>query len=105
MKQERIDEVLSIFAAEVHSRPSPMEYEMAYEARVVRDRIRFAIRQIEQAANHLGQVRDANLQLLDALDRLDAVDRRFQQRSRKSRSAPDPVDVNGGRDRCREDAE
>jgi hypothetical protein len=58
---------------------------MAYEARVVRDRIRSAIRQIEHAANHSDQVRDANLRLLDALDRLDAVDGRFQERSRRRR--------------------
>jgi hypothetical protein len=37
MNKEKLDEVLPMFAAEVHSRPSPMEYEMAYEARVARD--------------------------------------------------------------------
>jgi hypothetical protein len=63
-----------------------MEYEMAYEAHVARQRIRSAIRQIELAANQSDQVRDASLELLDALDRLDAVDRRFQERSRKRRT-------------------
>jgi hypothetical protein len=86
MKQERIDEVLSMFTAEAHSRPSPMEYEMAYGAHVARLRIRSAIREIELAVNQSDQVREATVQLLDALDRLDAFDRRFQERSRKRRT-------------------
>jgi hypothetical protein len=57
-----------------------MEYEMAYQARIAIDRIRFAIRQTEQFARHSDEAREASLQLLDALDRLETADRHFQSR-------------------------
>lgn len=47
---------------------SPMEFEMAYQARVAIDRIRFTWCEV-------------GLQLLDALERLESVDRRFQNRT------------------------
>lgn len=53
---------------------------MAYHARIAIDSIRFAIKQIEQFAHHSDQAREASLQLLDALDRLEAADRHFQSR-------------------------
>ena len=67
---------------EVQSRPSAAEFEMAYQARVAIDRIKFAIRHTEQFARPCDTMRDASLQLLDALERLEALDRRFQARSR-----------------------
>ena len=66
----------------VNSRPSAIEFEMAYQARVAIDRIKFAIRHTEQFGPHTDQTREAGLQLLDALERLEKVDRRFQERSR-----------------------
>ena len=68
--------------AEVRSRPSALEFEMAYQARVAIDRIKFAIQHAEQFANPCIHMREVGLQLLDALDRLEALDRRFQIRSR-----------------------
>jgi len=68
--------------AEVRSRPSALEFEMAYQARVAIDRIKFAIQHAEQFANPCIHLREVGLQLLDALDRLEALDRRFQIRSR-----------------------
>jgi hypothetical protein len=68
--------------AEVRSRPSPIEFEMAYQARVAIDRIKFAIRHTEQFAKPCIYTREAGLQLLDALERLESLDRRFQIRSR-----------------------
>jgi hypothetical protein len=65
-----------------NSMPSAVEFEMAYQARVAIDRIRFAIKHIEQFGPRSDQMRDAGLQLLDALQRLETVDRRFQERSR-----------------------
>jgi hypothetical protein len=59
-----------------------MEFEMAYQARVAIDRIRFAIKHTERFGPHTDQMREAGLQLLDALERLESVDRRFQRRSR-----------------------
>jgi hypothetical protein len=56
---------------------------MAYQARVAIDRIRFAIKHTEQFGPRSDQMREAGLQLLDALQRLETVDRRFQARSRR----------------------
>jgi hypothetical protein len=68
----------------MNSRPSAIEFEMAYQARVAIDRIKFAIRHTEQFGPHTDQARETGLQLLDALERLERVDRRFQERSRIS---------------------
>jgi hypothetical protein len=65
----------------VNSRPSAIEFEMAYQARVAIDRIKFAIKHTEQFVPCTGQTREASLQLLDALRRLETVERRFQKRS------------------------
>jgi len=58
-----------------------MEFEMAYQARIAIDRIRFALRHIEQFATGTDPMREVGFQLLDALQRLESVDRRFQVRS------------------------
>ena len=68
--------------AEAKSRPSPVEFEMAYQARVAIDRIRFAIKESESLGVHSDPIREVNLQLLDALDRLETADRHFQDRWR-----------------------
>ena len=44
MASEMMAEILEMIEAEAHSRPTPFEYELAYQARVAIDRIRFAIR-------------------------------------------------------------
>lgn len=67
-----------------NSGPSAFEFEMAYQARVAIDRIRFAMKHAEQFGPQTDQSRDASLQLLDALQRLETVDRQFQERSRTS---------------------
>jgi hypothetical protein len=59
-----------------------MEFEMAYQARIAIERIKSAIKQTELAAGRAEQVREAGMHLLEALDRLESVERRFQQRSR-----------------------
>jgi len=76
-------EVLEMIEAAAESRPTPFEYELAYQARVAIDRIRFAILHIERFPPHTDHMREAGLQLLDALDRLEAAERRFQRRFRK----------------------
>ena len=90
MSSEAMHQILEQIEADVQSRPSPIEFEMAYQARVAIDRIKFAIKHTEQFAPHTDPIREAGLQLLDALERLETVDRRFQQRSRSGRS-PSPV--------------
>jgi hypothetical protein len=46
------------------------------------DRIKFAIKHAEQFSKPCIHMRDASLQLLDALERLESLDRLFQIRSR-----------------------
>jgi hypothetical protein len=84
MSSEIMHQIVATIEAEAKSRPSAIEFEMAYQIRIAVERIRFAIKHMEQFAKPRDQVRDADLQLLDALDRLEAVDRRFQVRSRRS---------------------
>jgi hypothetical protein len=80
-------QIIEAIEADVQSRPSAMEFEMAYQARVVIDRIKFAIKHTEQFARPCEAMREVGLELLDALERLEALDRRFQVRSRM---APPP---------------
>jgi hypothetical protein len=75
-------QILEQIEADVQSRPSPIEFEMAYQARVAIDRIKFAINHTEQFAPRDDQMRELGLQLLDAVQRLETADRRFQERSR-----------------------
>ena len=82
MNTRAAEQLLRAVEAEAHSRPSPIEFEMAYQAHVAADRIRFAISQLESASPNTGQLREASIQLLDALDRLEALDHKFQIRSR-----------------------
>jgi hypothetical protein len=69
-------------AANLH--PSAGEYELAYQARIAVDRIRFAIKHVERFGTSNDQLFEANLQLLDALDRLETTERRFQTRFRRN---------------------
>jgi len=82
MSSEIMHQIVETIEAEVKSRPSAIEFEMAYQARVAADRIKFAIKHTEQFANPCDAIREAGLQLLDALERLEALDRSFQMRSR-----------------------
>ena len=82
MSSEFMQRIVQIIESDVVSRPSAIEFEMAYQARVAIDRIRFAIRHAEQFARPSDTMREACLELLDALQRLEALDRRFQVRSR-----------------------
>ncbi len=75
--------------ADAQSRPSLGEFEMAYQARVAIDRIRFAIKATESTKERTDQLREAGMQLLDALDRLEAAERRFQTRWR----GPSPAQI------------
>ncbi len=90
MSSEIMHQILQTIEEEVDSRPSAIEFEMAYQARVAIDRIRFAIKHTEQFCPRSDQLREAGLQLLDALERLETVDRRFQTRSRISRARRNP---------------
>ena len=82
MSSEIMHEILQTIEEEVNSRPCAIEFEMAYQARVAIDRIRFAIKHTEQFAPRTDAMRESGIQLLDALERLETADRRFQHRSR-----------------------
>jgi hypothetical protein len=82
MKSEVLQEFVAMIEADAQLRPSPGEFEMAYQARVAIDRIRFAIKATESTREHPEELREAGMQLLDALDRLEAAERRFQNRWR-----------------------
>ena len=82
MSSEIMRQIVQTIEADVQSRPSAIEFEMAYQARVAIDRIKFAIRHTEQFATPCEAMREAGIQLLDALQRLESLDRRFQARSR-----------------------
>jgi hypothetical protein len=84
VSSETMHQIVAMIEAEAKLRPSAIEFEMAYQIRIAIERIRFAIQHVEQFAKPCHQVREAGMQLLDALDRLQAVDRRFQIRSRRS---------------------
>ena len=89
-------QIVETIDAEVRSRPSAIEFEMAYQARVAIDRIKFAIRHAEQFAQPCVHMREAGMQLLDALERLESLDRRFQMRSRVAVERNGrPADENG----------
>ena len=87
MSSEVMHQIIATIEADVKSRPAAIEFEMAYQVRIAIERIKFAIKHTEQFGRPSDQIREANLQLLDALDRLEAVDRRFQIRSRISRES------------------
>ena len=82
MSSEIMHQIIEMIESEVLSRPSPLEFEMAYQARVAIDRIKTAIKQAEQFSKPCDEMRQASLRLLEALDRLERIDRRFQVRSR-----------------------
>jgi hypothetical protein len=82
MSAEILHQIVELIRTEAHLRPSPMEFEMAYQSRVAADCIKFAIKHAEEFSHPCDRMREASLQLLEALDRLERVDRRFQVRSR-----------------------
>ena len=90
MRAEAVEQVLRMIEDSANSTPSAIEFEMAYQSRVAMDRIRFAIKATEQAADQPEQLREAGLQLLDALGRLETAERSFQRkyRARTRRTVP-----------------
>ena len=88
MSSDVMRQILQTIEDAANSTPSAIEFEMAYQARVAIDRIRFAIKHTEHFGPNSDQMRQAGLQLLDALQRLETVERRFQERSRLGSRSP-----------------
>jgi hypothetical protein len=84
MKSELAHDVSFPADAETCSRPLPDHFELAYQARVAIDRIRFAINATERLAPSLERSRKSTLQLLDAIDRLQTAELNFQKSYRTS---------------------
>jgi len=61
---------IEMIEAQAHSRPSPIEFEIAYQALVAIDCIRFAIKHAEQFSQPCDPM-PVSLHLLEALGRLD----------------------------------
>src|SRR4051812_38236749 len=57
MKSEVLQEFVAMIEADAQLRPSPGEFEMAYQARVAIDRIRFAIKATESTREHPEELR------------------------------------------------
>jgi len=85
MNSQLVREVLEMIEADVRSRPTAAEFEMAYQTRVAIDRMRSAITHMEKINGGSHEIREIGLQLLEALDRLQSADRRFQTHSRSSK--------------------
>ncbi len=62
--------------------PSPLDFEMAYQARVAVEPIRFAIRSVQQIRSAATCLKQASPQLLDAFDSPESAFRHFQHRFR-----------------------
>ncbi len=82
MSTKKARKILRNTEDERNSHPSATEFEMAYHSRIAIDRIRFAIKHSELFVQRTEASYEAGMQLLDALQRLERVDRRFQERSR-----------------------
>ncbi len=91
MRSEMLKDFVGFIEAEVLARPSALEFELAYQVRVAIDRIRFAIKATE-SRSHPDQLKEAGMQLLDALDRLEAAERRFQSRWRSRSGCSSHID-------------
>jgi hypothetical protein len=87
MSSEALHQIVEQIETDGQSRPLPIEFEMAYQARVAINRIRFAIKHTEQFAPRIDAIRENGLPLLDASERLEAVERKFQLRSRIKRTS------------------
>jgi hypothetical protein len=81
MSSEMQNRILALIEAEARVCPSPIQFDMAYQVRVAMDRIKSTLKQTEQFSKPTDETRQATLELLDALHRLERVDRRFQLRS------------------------
>ena len=78
MKSDMAQEVFSLIQVAC-GRSSAVEFELAYQARVAMDRIRFAIKVTEDPATRQEQLREAGVHLLDAFERLKKAEYSFQR--------------------------
>ena len=82
MSPKMMRNIVELIESEFQRRPSPIDFEMAYQVRVAIDRIKSAIKCTEEFGPRTDEMREACLQLLDALDRLESAERHFQKRFR-----------------------
>lgn len=82
MSLRTMRQIVDTLATEVRARPSPTEFELAYQARIAIERMKFAVRLTEKFATPCSSVLEANILLLEAVGRLEEADRHFQSRFR-----------------------
>jgi hypothetical protein len=85
-----VDEIRAESALPAHSSPNAFEFESAYQSRVACDRIRFVIKNVEDFGAGTGTLGEACFQLMDALRRLENIDRRFLRCSVRNRRRDTP---------------
>jgi hypothetical protein len=93
---ELAQEVVSIVETKLRSTPSASEFEMAYQARVAIEKIRFAIKELARLGGSETVALEVGLQLTDALERLEAADRRSQGRFNLGRTPAAQENRKGG---------
>ena len=86
-KTDLATEVFSLIEARFNSRPSAIEFEMAYQIRVAIDCIRLVIKATDVYDDEPQLVYEAGQQLLEALERLVRAERHFQRWSRQGSSS------------------
>ena len=80
MSAEMMQQIIELLQSHRATGPSPTEFEMAYQILVAAQQIRFAINHFEASGVDPKLTRIANLQLLEALDRLETAERQFRNR-------------------------
>ena len=82
-------QIVETIEADVQSRPSAIEFEMAYQARVAIDRIKFAIKHADQFGKPCDTMREAECNCLTRLNDLNhwtAAFRLDQELARRERT-------------------
>jgi hypothetical protein len=88
MRSEIMRQIVETIEADVQSRPSAIEFEMAYQARIAIDRIKFAIKHTDQFGKPCEAMREAECNCLTPSNDLNplTVDFRLDQESPRRES-------------------
>jgi len=96
MKTENARELIDFIDERAKAKSSLAAFELAYQARVAVERIRFAIKELERTTVDSASARGIDLQLLDALDRLQSAEHHFQQTFRRLPGLDQPTGSGAG---------
>ena len=82
--------LLSIINGQNTAHLAPVHFELAYQARLSVEKIKFVIKQLD-SSNQDARTQESILQLLDVLDRLQSADQHFQDQFRSRRADRTPA--------------